>query len=95
MVQLPLDILQWLSVVLLVEVEDRKCKFERAQNKIYLTLFSSVVTELWELDSFERQTINPTLSGYYAPGLFLVDIGYCSKNSEENKVTEQKTIRIG
>ena len=42
--------------------------------------------ELWELDSFENQIINRTLpNSYNSLGLFLVDIGYCSKDREEWK----------
>ena len=37
-------------------------------------------TELWDLDSFENEVINPALRYYEAPGLFLVDLGYCSKD---------------
>ena len=37
--------------------------------------------EMWEFDSLETQIIDPTLSeNYMFFGLFLVDVGYCSKN---------------
>ena len=41
-----------------------------------------MLTELWELNSLETQLIDPTLAfgSYYAPGMFLVDLGFCSKN---------------
>ena len=46
-----------------------------------------MITELWELDSFESQIINPTLSTNYRNlGLFLVDIGYCSKPAAKKAV---------
>ena len=41
----------------------------------------STNTELWEFDSLETQIIDPTLSSRYGLfGVFLVDVGYCSKN---------------
>ena len=41
-----------------------------------------MITELWELNSLESQIIDPTLpsSHYYVPSMFLVDMGFCSKN---------------
>ena len=48
----------------------------------FIFTFSSN-TELWEMDSFEYQIINPILLYYDAPGLFLVDVGYCSENWKE------------
>ena len=84
MVQLPLEILQSLLVV--EPMHHRKCILKlNPQSDLYhmsyMTLFLSMITELWELDSFKNQIINRTLStNYIMPGLFLVDIGYCSKN---------------
>ena len=47
-------------------------------------LFLRTNTELWDLNSFESEIINPVLSYYYSrPGLFLVDVGYCSKTDKE------------
>ena len=41
----------------------------------------NTITELWEFDSLETQIIDLTLSrSYENPGVFLVDVGYCSKN---------------
>ena len=49
----------------------------------------SMITEVWKLNSSENQfidltdiqIIDPTLSDrYYLPSMFLVDIGFCSKN---------------
>ena len=41
-----------------------------------------MITELWELNSLESQIIDPTLeyAYYYTPGMFLVDMGFCSRN---------------
>ena len=77
MVRSRLDPSQWLLVVIQT-ADHRKCVFEHFKNSI---LFSRTNTELWELDSFESEIINPTLSTNYRYfGLFLVDVGYCSKN---------------
>ena len=70
------DLQQWLLVVLQI-VDQRKCTFERYR----INCIFSMLTELWELDSFENQIIDPTVpTDYRAPGLFLVDIGFCAKN---------------
>ena len=70
------DLQQWLLVVSLT-VDQRKCTFERYR----INCIFSMLTELWELDSFENQIIDPTVpTDYRAPGLFLVDIGFCAKN---------------
>ena len=38
-------------------------------------------TELWKLDALEGKIINEEMSGHYRfVGVFLVDIGFCSKN---------------
>ena len=87
MVQLPLEMLHWLLVV--EPMQHRKCILKlRPKSDLchmsYMTLFLSMITELRELDSFKNQIINRTLStNYIMPGLFLVDIGYCSKNWKE------------
>ena len=70
------DLQQWLLVVIQI-VDQRKCIFERYR----INCIFSMLTELWELDSFENQIIDPTLpTNYVMPGLFLVDIGFCAKN---------------
>ena len=68
--------LQWLLVVIQL-VDQRKCKFI----SVLFNFILSTNTELLELNSFESEIIGPTLSIYYSsPGLFLVEVGYCSKN---------------
>ena len=48
-----------------------------------LLWFFSTKTELWNFESFQNQVIDQTLSyNYNSLGLFLVDIGFCSKNRE-------------
>ena len=76
MVQSHPDLQQWLLVVCQT-VDQRKCIFERYR----INCIFSMLTELWDLDSFENQIIDPTLpTNYIMPGLFLVDIGFCAKN---------------
>ena len=76
MLRSPQDLQQWLLVVFQT-ADQRKCIFERYR----INCIFSMLTELWELDSFENQIIDPTLpTNYLMPGLFLVDIGFCAKN---------------
>ena len=43
--------------------------------------FSRTNTELWDVNSFESQTIGPVISNeYWQVELFPVDIGFCSRN---------------
>ena len=98
MVQLPLEILQWLLVV--EPMQHRTCILKLKPKSdlchmSYMTLFLSMITELRELDSFKNQIINRTLStNYIMPGLFLVDIGFCSQNWARNSCQEWNTMCI-
>ena len=49
---------------------------------IFVILYLSMLTELWDFDSLESKIIDPKLPHrtYAHPGLFLVDMGFCSNN---------------
>ena len=65
-------------------MENRKCMHICARAHLNFVknfmVFFSANTEKWDLDYLAIDITNPSLSYYEAPGLFLVDVGFCSKN---------------
>ena len=68
------------SLEVLLPMENRK--YKKYCNEINWLIYSSVQTEIWEIETLGNRIVAPTLpdNRYREVGLFLVDIGYCKKN---------------